>query len=180
MSTNLYLENYDPAVKWARQVETKLGGSFGGSLTVTGTITNLSQVLDETGNATLTQAQSGSTVLLDVASGATITLPAPKVGTTFNFVVTTTVSSNAYKIITDAGTTFIAGSLLGSSNNLASKSFIADGTTIVSVNMAAASSNATGGIIGSVFQMLCVTATLWAVDGSNISSATPTTPFGTS
>lgn len=175
--TNLYLENYDPAVKWARQVETKLGGSFGGSLAVTGNVTSLSQVLDETGNVTLTQAQSGSLVLLDVASGATVTLPAPKAGIMYTFAVVTTVSSNAYKIITDAGTTLLAGSLLAPSDNLASKSFLANGTTHVSINMAG---TATGGIIGSVFQLLCVTSTLWAVDGSNISSSTPTTPFGTS
>lgn len=177
MSTNLYLENYDPAIKWARQLETKLGASFGGSLAVTGNVTSLSQVIDETANATLTQAQSGSVILLDVASGATITLPAPKVGMIFTFAVVTTVTSNAYKIITDAGTTFLAGSLLAPSDNLASKSFLGNGTTHVSINMAG---TATGGIIGSVFQLICVTTTLWAVDGSNISSSTPTTPFGTS
>jgi hypothetical protein len=119
-------------------------------------------------------------VLLDVASGATITLPAPAVGIVYTFAVVTTVTSNAYKIITNAGTVLLAGSLLAASNNLASKSFLGDGSSHVSINMAAASSNATGGIIGSVFQLLCLTTTLWAVDGSNISSATPTTPFGTS
>jgi len=180
MATNLYVENYQPEIKWARKVESKLGGSFGGSLTVTGNVTSLSQVIDETANATLTQAQSGSVVLLDVASGATITLPAPAVGIVYTFAVVTTVTSNAYKIITNAGTVLLAGSLLAASNNLASKSFLGDGSSHVSINMAAASSNATGGIIGSVFQLLCLTTTLWAVDGSNISSATPTTPFGTS
>jgi hypothetical protein len=102
------------------------------------------------------------------------------VGLEYTFIVVTTVTSNTYKIITDAGTTFMTGSILASSDNLASKSFIGNGTSHLAVIMNSASSNATGGIIGSYLQFRCVTATLWEVNGTTVASSSPTTPWSTS
>lgn len=127
-----------------------------------------------------TAAQSGSTFLFDRAAGVTVTLPAPVVGLQYTFIVVTTVTSNSYKIITDAGTTFVVGSLLAASDNLASKSFIGNGTSHLAVTQAAASSNSTGGIIGSQVTVRCVTSTLWEITGTVVASATPATPFTTS
>lgn len=156
-----------------------------GNITIPGTVTyttgNKPNVISGSGaTVTLTAAQSGSVVLFDRAAGTVFTLPAPVVGLVYTFLVSATVTSNSDKIITDAGTTFIAGSALLGSDNLASKSFIGNGTTHLAITQAAASSNATGGIIGSYLQIRCVTSTLWIATCELVASATPTTPFATS
>lgn len=203
---NLKIENYVPAVKDNKGIKTaypvSLSGTsatlnVGGTLAVTGASTftgvatftaapvfnggRTAPVVDLTSaTAAPTAAQSGSIFLFDRAAGVTATLPAPSVGLEYTFIVVTTVTSNSYKIITDAGTTFLTGSLLAASDNLASKSFIGNGTTHLAVTQAAASSNSTGGIIGSQVTVRCVTSTLWEVTGTVIASATPATPFATS
>ncbi len=199
MSTNLYVENYQNEVRQARGLETKLpvtlsGASatlaVGGTSTFTGVATftatpvfsggMVSTTVDATATLAPTAAQSGTTFLLDAAAGFTTTLPAPVVGLSFVFMVVTTITSNSYKIITDASGTKLGGTLLSAIDNTASKSFVADGSTHRSINMAAASTNATGGIIGSVIRLRCVSTTLWTVEGTNLAGGTVTTPFATS
>lgn len=199
MSQNLLLENYLPSIRFARQTVTKLpvvlSGTaatlaVGGTSTFTGVATftaspvfsggRTTNVISGSGaTVTLTAAQSGSFVLMDRAAGIVFTLPAPTPGLSFVFLTTVTVTSNTYKVITDAGTTFATGSLLASSDNLASKSFLGNGTSHVATIMNSASSNATGGIIGSVQEWRCVTATLWSVTGTIVASSTPTSPWST-
>lgn len=193
---NLPIENYLPVVKFNKGLFTKLPISTTSTLSVTGTSTftgvatftaspvfsggRTSNVVSGSGaTATLVASQSGSIILMDRAAGIVFTLPAPTPGLTFTFVTTVTVTSNTYKVITDAGTTFATGSLLASSDNLASKSFLGNGTTHIATIMNSASSNATGGIIGSVQEWRCVTSTLWEVFGSTVASSTPTTPWST-
>ncbi len=162
---------------------TTVGGNLvvTGTSTFTGAMTGKSNVISGQGaTATLTAAQSGSVVLFDRAAGITYTLPAPSVGLEFDFFATTTVTSNSYKIITDAGTTLIAGAILGNVDNTANKSWVGNGTTHIAITQAAASTNATGGIIGSWVRVTCVTATLWVAAGMTIAGGTPTTPFATS
>jgi len=194
---NLKLENYVPVVKLneglytKKAISTTSNLSVGGTSTFTGVATFTAAPVFSGGSkrnvvsgsgatVTLTSSQSGSAVLMDRAAGIVFTLPAPVVGLNFEFLVTTTVSTNSYKVITDAGTTFIAGSAVMSSDNLASKSFLGNGTTHLAVTQAAASSNATGGIVGSVLRLTCVSSTLWVAAGNLVASATPTTPFATS
>lgn len=197
--SHLYDENYQQNVK-LKGFQTKkpvtLQGTnatlaVGGTSTFTGIATftaapvynggTTRRVISGSGaTVTLTSSNSGSAVLMDRAAGIVFTLPAPVVGLNFDFFTSVTVTSNSYKVITDAGTTFIAGSALMSSDNLASKSFLGNGTTHLAVTQAAASSNATGGIIGSVLRLTCVSTTLWVVNGMLVASATPTTPFATS
>ena len=61
---------------------------------------------------TLDQSDSGAVVVLDRAAGTTVTLPAlcPN-GTTFEFLVGTTVTSGADKVITGAATELLTGML---------------------------------------------------------------------
>lgn len=185
------LESYIPTVQYNGLNTLKASNLAGflvdtsGNITLPGTITyatgNKPNVISGSGaTVTLTAAQSGSVVLFDRAAGIIYTLPAPVVGLVFTFLVTVTATTNSYKVITDAGTTFIAGTALMGSDNLASKSFLGNGTTHLAVTQAAASSNATGGIIGSYLQLRCVTTTLWIATGDLVASATPTTPFATS
>ncbi len=199
---NIYIENYDPAVKQARGLSTKLpvtlsgtaatlavGGNatVTGNLAVTGTTTftgatnSKASVISGSGaTVTLTAAQSGSVCLFDRAAGIVYTLPAPAVGLEFDFMTTVTVTSNSYKVITDAGTTLVAGAILGNVDNTANKSWVGNGTTHLAVTQAAASTNATGGIIGSWLRFTCVSATLWEAVGMTIAGGTPSTPFATS
>lgn len=127
--------------------------------------------------ATLTAKQSGSTVLFDRAAGIVYTLPAPVVGLNYTFVVTTSITSNNAKIITDAATTFLMGAVWNAVAAGTGTEFIADGTTIRTVTQ---NGTTTGGLIGTMFNVYCVTATQWAVEGTVLGSGTIATPFLTS
>jgi hypothetical protein len=133
--------------------------------------------------ASLSENDSGSTVLLDRAAGIVVTLPeACAIGTTYDFVATVSVTSNAYKIITGAGTELLIGGYTSidtdSSNAMAA--FTGNGTNHVAVNMTAASSNALGGIQGTALTFTKLTATLWEVTGTVECGGTPATAFATS
>jgi hypothetical protein len=198
MAKHLLIENYVNVVSDQRGIVTQfpvilsgtaanlsVGGTSaftgGVSFTVAPTGPKSPTIVDLTAaTAAPTAAQSGSVFLFDRAAGVTVTLPAPVVGTEFTFIVTTTVTSNSYKVITDAGTTFLAGSVLGSVDNTANKSWVGNGTTHLAVTQAAASTNATGGIVGSWLRFTCVTPTLWEVVGLTVAGGTPSTPFATS
>ena len=58
---------------------------------------------------TLSVDESGSTVLFDRAAGIVYTLPLAKPGVFFDFVITTTITSNSAKVITGAATEFLIG-----------------------------------------------------------------------
>lgn len=126
----------------------------------------------------ITAGQSNSVFLLGVATGTTITLPAPVPGTTFDFIVTVPVTSNSYKIIT-SGSAFLMGfvSVLNEASSNAGTTYLADGTTIVSVNM---NGGTTGGLAGNIFSIRCVTSTLWTISGNLAGTGTLATPLATS
>lgn len=197
---NKLLEKYTPVVRLNGGTTTKLpvvlsGTSatlaVGGTLTVTGasTFTGVSTftaapaglkapVVNLTAaTVTLAASASGTVYTFDKADGVVVTLPAPSVGIEYTFVVKTTITSNSYKVITDAGTTFVMGSILGSVDNTAVKVWVGNGTSHISVIQSAASTNALGGIIGSSITFTCVTSTLWVVTGFTVAGGTPATPF---
>jgi len=125
-----------------------------------------------------TAAQSGTAFLLNRAAGTTVTLPSPVAGLKYTFVVTTSVTSNSYKIITSAGTVFLQGTILvtkaADGTNLAT---FGDGATHVAVTM---NGTTTGGLIGTRLAFECVSATEWEVTGFDSGSGTIATPFATS
>lgn len=126
---------------------------------------------------TLTKAESGADVLFDRAAGIAYTLPAPVVGLEFTFIVTVDLTSNAYSFVTDAATTFIVGSLQGAIEGAATdETHFANGTTHVGVSM---NKTTTGGLIGGVFTVKCISPTLWRITGNTSCTATPATPFTT-
>lgn len=133
---------------------------------------------------TLTTAQSGSVILMDRAAGITFTLPtasASTIGMYFDFVVTTTVTSNSYKVITGAATELLIGGYVNvdtdSSNAVAV--FTGNGSTHISINMSSASTNATGGIVGTKLRFTCLSTTRWMVEGIVQGAGTPATAFAT-
>lgn len=131
-----------------------------------------SPIVDSTAaTLTLTAAQSGSTVLLDRAAGTIVTLPAPSVGLGFTFIVNTAVTSNNHKVITDAGTTFLLGGVVmtEAADTNAGLGALFNGTSHIAILM---NGTTTGGIIGTAFNVYCITATQWAIEGIVAGSGT--------
>lgn len=132
--------------------------------------------------ATLSADDSGSTVLFNRAAGIVVTLPLAKVGTYYDFVVTTSVTSNSYKVITGAATEFLVGGYtnVDTDTSNAVAVFTGNGSTHIAVTQAAASSNSTGGLIGSRLRFTCVSLTQWEVEGLVLGAGTVATAFATS
>lgn len=127
----------------------------------------------------LSAKESGSIVLFDRAAGIVYTLPTAKVGTYFDFFVTTTITSNAAKIITAAGTELLEGYLVSidSDTSDAARGFGANGSTHLAISM---NGTTTGSVKGTRIRLECVSATRWAVSGQLIGSGVVATPFATS
>jgi hypothetical protein len=132
---------------------------------------------------TLTGLESGADVVFNAAAGFTVTLPAPVVGLRFRFLVGVTNTSSNHKIITDAGTTFLKGSVLQAvedttpAANPGPKDFLLNGTSHVAITM---NGSTTGGLFGTVIEMVCITSTIWLVTGYVKASGTIATPAATS
>lgn len=130
---------------------------------------------------TLNENESGSVVLFDRAAGIVYTLPAACVaGTYFDFYVTTTVTSNAAKIITGAGTELMVGHLLNCDTDTSDavaiwKSLVATGNVAVSMN-----GTTKGGVKGDFIRVVKLDATTWGVHGNLNGNGTVATPFATS
>lgn len=137
-------------------------------------------VVDDAATLTLTAAQSGALVRFDKVDGAVITLPAPAIGLVYDFVATASVTSNSYKVITNAGTTFLVGTIrLFDTDTLTDPLAVAtaNGSTHVAATM---NGTTTGGLLGTSLRFTCIAATLWAVEGIVHASGNVATPFATS
>jgi hypothetical protein len=95
-------------------------------------------------------------------------------GTTYAFTITT--ASTAVKVIT-AASNFLLGGVGLSVTDSAASNFVANGTTIRSINL---NGTTTGGIVGSFFTITAITSTQWLIQGELIGSSTLATPFATS
>lgn len=131
--------------------------------------------------ASLSESDSGSMVLFDRAAGIVFTLPAAcAVGTWYEFAVTTTVTSNAAKVITGAGTELLVGNLLNCDTD--SSDAVAIWNALVGDSYIAISMNGstTGGIKGDIFRLTKLNSTTWVVEGTTSSTGVTATPFATS
>jgi hypothetical protein len=127
---------------------------------------------------TLTPGESGSVNLFDAATGVVYTLPTPVVGMEFEFAVTTSVTSNAHKIITGNASTFLLGAVTMASIATATVGgFSANGTTIRALS---ANGTTTGGLLGERYKVTAISATQWLITGMCIGSGTLATPFAIS
>lgn len=129
---------------------------------------------------TLNELESGSICLFDRAAGIVYTLPAtPTPGTYFDFIVATTITSNAAKIITGTATELLIGNIMNvdtdTSNAVAA--WTGNGSTHIAVSM---NGTTTGGRIGMRLRFTCLSATAWIVDGIVAGSGVVATPFATS
>ena len=127
---------------------------------------------------TLTAPQSGSTILLDTASGSVVTLPVPKVGIKFTFIVSVTVTTNSHKVITDASTTYMVGMVaLMEAAATTAVGCLFDGTGNIAITM---NGTTTGGIKGTRFTVECISATVWEISGLIAGSGSLSTPAANS
>ena len=128
---------------------------------------------------TLSVDESGSTCLFDRAAGIVYTLPLAVPGLVYDFVITTTITSNAAKIITGAGTELLIGGYVNvdtdTSNAVAA--FTGNGSTHVAVSM---NGTTTGGILGTKLRFTCLSTTRWFVEGIVQGSGIVATAFATS
>lgn len=138
------------------------------------------QVIDGVGaTRTLAPEESGALCLFDRAAGVVYTLPAPQPGMTFDFTCSVAVTSNAYKVITNAATVFLLGSVMSGNLTVAASGdvFQANGTTHVAISM---NGTDTGGLIGGRIRFVAISSTQWAVSGDIVGSGTNADPFTTS
>ncbi len=128
---------------------------------------------------TLSVDNTGATVVLDRAAGTVVTLPRAQAGLYFDFDVTTSVTSNSFKIITGAATEFLIGGYqsVDTDTSNAVAFFTGNGSTHIAVTM---NGTTTGGLIGTSLRFTCLSATRWLVTGQNMGSGTVATAFATS
>lgn len=129
---------------------------------------------------TLNKTESGSLCYFDRAAGIVYTLPtAADPGTFFDFVITTTITSNAAKVITGAGSELLIGGYtnVDTDTSNAVAVFTGNGSTHVAVTM---NGTTTGGILGTKLRFTCLSSTRWMVEGIVQGSGTVATAFATS
>lgn len=154
------------------------------SPTITGAVSLSAPVASSSATVTLTSAQSGLTFLMDRASGTQYTLPAPIVGLRFTFINSVLQTTGNNVVVTDAGTTFLTGSVITfsgehvtPSSTLGPYQFAGNGSSHVKVTT---NGTTTGGGIGTWLEFRCISATIWYVTGVvNSPSGSTATPFST-
>jgi len=129
--------------------------------------------------ATLSEDDSGSTILLDRAAGIVVTLPRAVPGLFYDFIVATTVTSNAYKVITGAATELLVGGYtnVDTDTSNAVAVYTGNGSTHIAVS---SNGTTTGGRVGTNLRFTCVSSTQWLVSGMMMGSGVVATAFATS
>lgn len=130
-------------------------------------------------SATVTTAQAGTTFLLNTAAGSVATLPAATgSGSKYVFVVSTTATSNAHKILAASTADFIIG-LAAGFHTTTTTIFASPGATNHSIQMPFTGTQPSGGFIGDKFEFQDIGANLWECTGMFQAGTAPTTPFST-
>lgn len=180
-SNSLWIGGGATAVMSATAINSTPVVTIPGSLIVTGSLTHnggsIQAPVAAGATKTLTATNAGSTILLDTAAGSVVTLPAATgSGATYKFVVTTTASSNAHKILAASVSDFLNGIAMGYTGSTA-KVFGSAAATNHSIQMPFTGSQPSGGFIGDYFTFTDVGANLWTVNAMYQAGTTPTTPF---
>jgi hypothetical protein len=129
----------------------------------------------------VTAAMSNSPILLNTAAGSVATLPAATgSGNKYRFIVTTTTTSGAHKILANSVSDFLNGNAVGHTAAGATLAFSAAAATAHSIQMPFAGTQPSGGFIGDYFDFIDIAANLWAVSGMYQAGTTATTPFSAS
>lgn len=149
--------------------------TFSGPVTSTNgfiTGTGVNQTVTASTLAVTKAVYNGQTINLSRAAGIVVTLPAATgTNAVYTFVVSTTVTSNSYKIQVANSTDVINGNLLVSG---------ATGTTFGTLpasDTITMNGSTTGGLAGSYVQITDVATGVFLVTGALIGSGTVATPF---
>lgn len=161
-----------------------------GDLTVSGATSveafNFKRQVTDTGGAfatpiVLTAAQSGRVILVDDAAGLDFTLPAiaaAQIGTTFEFLVTVSITSNSFRVTAATGDLLNGAVLLiddtavytAPQGVVVKPDFVND--LIMTMN-----GTTTGGKVGTKIKFTALTITQWFVEGLACGSGVLATPF---
>jgi len=127
----------------------------------------------------LNENESGSTCLFDRAAGIVYTLPTAKAGIHFDFIITTTITSNSAKVITAAGTELLIGGYtnVDTDTSNAVAVFTGNGSTHIAVTQ---NGTTTGGVLGTKLRFTCLSSTRWMVEGIVQGAGIVATAFATS
>lgn len=157
--------------------------TFNGAATFNSTVTfattptytagRLTAVIQAAVPTVLTQSQATSQIVFNSTTGVVVTLPAPVVGTVFEFVVGQTPVAGTHGIATTASV-FISGQLVIAPANGTVATYTANGTSNSRIGM---NGTTTGGILGSNFRAICTSATVWTVTGVLGGSGALATPI---
>ena len=128
---------------------------------------------------TLTSAQCGEAFALDAATGVVYILPAtqPPVGCTYDFYVTTSVTSNSHEIESGSASHFLQGTptyVVGAGGNAAA--FYCNGSSHIAFKT---NGTTTGGLQGSHIKVTVISSTVAVLDGLNSGSGTLATACST-
>ena len=134
------------------------------------------EVIDAGAAVTLTAGQSGALVLLDTAAGSIVTLPTPVKEMTFDFAVSVSVTSNSHIIGGAAGEFLMGGIQMMIDTTAVSEGQFLDGATHLTLTH---NGSTTGGLIGTNYRFVGVSATQWMVTGLCAGSGTLATPATT-
>lgn len=163
---------------------TEIATFDGDGLTVSGTILGQTAVvsgdsIDTAGAVTLTAAQSGTTFLVDKADGLAFTTPdagaGDIIGVTYKFIVTTSITSNAFSISGATTDNLMQGGVTALDFDTADvvDFFTPDADT----DVFSANGGTTGGLEGTVITITCIGADNWYIEGTNVGDGVIVTPF---
>lgn len=124
-----------------------------------------------------TVAQSGTTFVLDRAAGQAITLPsidAGEVGTMFDFLVKTTITTNTTTIKVPSSAETMTGSAVVQSDSSNAVIAYKAGSTSDTVTL---DGSTKGGIAGDIIRLKAVSTTLWEVLAITSATGAEASPF---
>ena len=125
--------------------------------------------------------ESGTMYLFNKVDGITLTLPASAdIGTFYDIMIMTTLTSSAYKIITAAGTELLVGSIVGCDTDTSNATIAWPGLVGSSYIAVSMNKTTTGGIKGDSFRFTKINATTWLCNGHVNNNGTVATPFSAS
>lgn len=153
-----------------------------GASTLSGAVNYKRQVTDTGGvyatPVVLTEAQSGRVLLVDDAAGLDFTLPAiaaAQIGTHYKFLVTTTVTSNNFRVTAGAADLLKGGIWMADFDTANTGAyFTPDGSDDLVLTM---NGSTTGGKKGTWVEFTAISATEWFVHGVVFGDGSLATPF---
>lgn len=123
-------------------------------------------------------ADSGTTYVLDRAAGQAVTLPAidaGEIGTHYNFILKTTITSNSTTIKVPSAAETMTGTAFVRSDDAGAPALAYRATT--TSDTITFNGTTTGGLSGDIVQLTALSTTLWQVLIFSCATGTEATPF---